>query len=178
MDGICIIWQMRMLLTASGHLKLGFNGKRFNRFTIDLDNLWNLYWRAKAPDALGIHVSDNVIVGRWYNFTRQFYRSKYGEHCLDSEIDFGNIRGLCGNQYDAGLLTPCNGPFRAYLQWNHPRRARLLVHWVLHRDKDREWWMVARRGKTTSASSSRMCWIRNRNRYEIVMKALGAVCWK
>lgn len=75
---------------------------------INLQSIWitfEIYTGAweRARHTFGIHVLDNVILymldGDIYLTLHDNSTSKYGGHCLDSEIDFGNIR-LCGNQYD------------------------------------------------------------------------------
>lgn len=68
----------------------------------------------KAPDAFGIHALDNVIVGRDITL-----RDNSTDPNTASIVSIAKstleIYGYAGTN-TTRLLTPCNGPFHAYLQ--------------------------------------------------------------
>lgn len=84
-----------------------------------------IFTRSRKDDTrAGIHASDNVIVGR--DITSR-------DNSTDpNTAGIVSIARLTLEIYSRAatnttrLLTSCNGPFRAYLRWNHPRRASFI----------------------------------------------------
>lgn len=134
---------------------------------------FGIYIRAKTR-RVAIHVSDNAIVGHDTTSSRAtILQIQMRRHCLDRGIDFGNLQlrgyllspspSLCLSHLPSSrssspspplnmmrLLTSRNGPFRTYLQWNHPRRAfsSFIESFTMIRAVNGEAWKVEDDGRS------------------------------
>jgi hypothetical protein len=95
-------------------------GKHLNQF--DLEYALEFVLARESAKRIGIHALDNVIVERDITLRDNSTDPNTHRHCLDRKIDFGNLQLYAGIN-TTRLLTLYNGPFCAYLQWNHPRRT-------------------------------------------------------